>query len=200
MGQRLAAIGMAGAIAVGGLTVAAVNPLSVAGATAGTVTTAAKPTPAKAKAIRAKAGAGVLKKALDKLVAEKKLTRTQADEVLAATKAEAKAEIKTRVEKRKTNRADLVGVVATAIGSTPDQVKAGIKGGTSIAAQAKGKGVDRQVVDDAVTKALTARIDAAVKAGKLKPARADRMKGNLDKAVDRILDADGSRIRNRTGN
>ena len=68
-------------------------------------------------------------------------------------------------------------VVAEALGSTPDEVKAGLKDGTSIAAQAEAKGVDRQVVDDALTAHLNGRIDAAVKDGKLTEERAAKAEG-----------------------
>ena len=190
MGKRLAAIGMAAAIAGGGLTVAAINPLTVAGADASAVSTKAPTAPPATAKVHRK---GPLQRALDKLVANHTLTRAQADKVLAGAKAEVKAGKATR----KSNRQELLGVVAKALDATPEQVVAGLKDGTSIAAQAEAKGIDRQVVDDAVTKALTARIDAAVKAGKLTPAQATKLKARLDKAVDRILDADGHRLGRR---
>ena len=64
-------------------------------------------------------------------------------------------------------------------------------------------------VDDALTEHLNANIDAAVKAGKLTEERAAKAKEHVDRAVDRILDADGSgagrqtlrdRIKERRGN
>lgn len=201
MGKRLAAVGMAAAIGVGGLTVAAINPLTVAGAQGAptTSTTSAKGAPAHD---------GPLKRALDKLVADGTLTQAQADKVAETTKAEAKAGRAQHKEKAKARRAEVLAVVAKALGSTPDQVKAGLKDGTSIAEQAKAAGVDRQTVDDALTKALTARIAAAVKDGKITSEQAAKATSHLDKVVDRILDADGShrgggfrdRIRTRRGN
>ena len=148
MGKKLAAVGMAAAIGVGGLAVAAVNPLGAAGA---------QEAPA------------------------------------ACTKAEVK-------EHRKARRAATLAVIAEALGSTPAEVKAGLKDGTSVAAQAEAKGVDRQVVDDALTAHLNANIDAAVESGRLSEERAAKAKDHVDTAVDRILDADGSRIRDRRGN
>ena len=197
MGKRLAAVGMAAAIGVGGLTVAAVNPLQVAGAQDAPTTQTTGSTAPKHD--------GPLQRALKKLVADGTLTQAQADKVVEATKAEAKA----ASEARKDKRGETVAVVAKALGSTPDDVKAGLKAGTSIAEQAKAAGVDRQVVDDALTQHLTARIDAAVKDGKLTAEQATKAKARLDKAVDRIIDADPSqfghgrlrdRIRNRNGN
>ena len=199
MGKKLAAVGMAAAIGLGGLTVAAVNPLGVAGAqdapAASTEAPAAKD--------------GPLARALDALVADGTLTQAQADAVAAKAKAEAEAGRAEHKENRKARRAATLDVVAEALGSTPDEVKAGLKDGQSIAAQAEAKGVDRQVVDDALTKHLNASIDAAVKDGTLTEERAAKAKEHVDQAVDRILDADGSgagrkglrdRIKERRGN
>ena len=188
MGKRLAAVGMAAAIGVGGLAVAAVNPLGVAGATS-TTTTQTAPTTAGEGTRRD----GPLQRALAKLVADGTLTQAQADKVTETTKAEAKAGHQERRAQLKDRRKELVAVVAKAIGSTPEQVTAGLKDGTSIAKQAEAKGVDRKVVADAVTTALTGRIDAAVKDGTLTAERAATIKQRLPKQVDRILDADGHR-------
>lgn len=199
MGKKLAAVGMAAAIGLGGLAVAAVNPLAVAGAQETPATTTEAPA----------AKAGPLARALDALVADGTLTQAQADAVAAKTTSEAKAGQAERKEHRTARRAATLDVVAKAIGSTPEEVKAGLKGGTSIAAQAEAKGVDRQVVDDALTKHLEATIDAAVRDGKLTEERAAKAKEHVDQAVDRILDADGSgagrpglrdRIKGRFGN
>jgi polyhydroxyalkanoate synthesis regulator phasin len=193
MGKRLAAAGMAAAIGIGGLTVAAVNPLAGAGAQG-------DPAPAAAPAADPKADrTGPLQRALDALVADGTLTEAQAAKVKAKVTAEAKEGRAERKAKRTERRADTLAVVAEALGSTPDEVKAGLKDGTSIAAQAEAKGVDRKVVDDALTKAITERIDAAVADGKLTEEQATKAKGRIDEAVDRILDADGHRLRDRAG-
>ena len=81
------------------------------------------------------------------------------------TKAEVKAAREKHRAAAKDRRTETLGVIAKALGSTPDDVKARLKDGTSIAEQAKAKGVDRQVVDDALTKHLTAKIDAWREAG-----------------------------------
>ena len=46
-------------------------------------------------------------------------------------------------------------------------------------------------MDEALTGALSERIDAAVEAGKLTEAQATKARKKLDGMVDRILDADG---------
>lgn len=193
MGKRLAAVGAAAAIGLGGFAVAAVNPLGVAGAQEGPAATA----PAHRN--------GPLDRALEGLVADGTLTDAQAAKVKEAVTAAAKDGHQARQDRR----TETLQVAADAIGSTPDEVKAGLKDGTSIAAQAEAKGVDRQVVDDALTTALTVRIDQAVEAGTITEERAAEAKGRLDELVDRILDADGShrghgslrdRIQERRGN
>lgn len=203
MASRIAAAGLAAAIGLGGLGVAAINPLGVAGAQDGSTTTEAPADPGSTATHD-----GPLQRALDKLVADGTLTQAQADKVKATTKSEAEAARTQRQERRKDNRQELLQTVADAIGSTPADVTAGLKDGTSIAAQAEAKGVDRQVVDDAVTKLLDGRIDAAVADGKLTEERAAKAKEHVGDAVDRILDADGSkvpaglrgRLRHRLGN
>ena len=204
MGNKLAAVGLAAAISVGGLTVAAVNPLGIASAQdTPAVTTTTSP------GGQAATRDGPLQRALAGLVADGTLTQAQADAVADATEAEAEAGRAERKEQRQARRTATLAVVAEALGTTPEEVKAGLKEGTSIAEQAKAKGVDRQVVDDALTEHLNANIDAAVKAGKLTEERAAKAKEHVDRAVDRILDADGSgagrqtlrdRIKERRGN
>jgi polyhydroxyalkanoate synthesis regulator phasin len=180
MGKKFAAAGLAAAVALGSLGVAALNPLGVAGAQ----------DPA-AEAPAAGERQGPLKRALDQLVADGTVTQEQADAVVAATKAEAEAGRAERKERRQGNRQELLATVAEAMGSTPEEVKAGLKDGTSLAAQADAAGVDRQVVDDALTALLTGRIDDAVAEGRLSEERAAKAREHVDQAVDRIIDADG---------
>ena len=185
MGKRLTAISAAAAIGIGGLTVAAINPIGMAGAQDTTSTTA--PPAGGARTPRS----GPLERALKDLVADGTLTEAQAAKVKEAVTSEAKA----GHQKRKDRRADVLQVAAEAIGSTPDEVKAGLKDGTSIADQAEANGVDRQVVDEALTKAITARIEAAVKAGTVTADQGAKATARVDKVVDRILDADGTKGR-----
>ena len=201
MGKKLAAVGMAAAIGVGGLTVAAVNPAGAQNAPATTTQASGQ------NATRE----GPLQRALAALVADGTLTQEQADAVASTTKAEAESGRAEHKEKAKARRTATLAVVAEALGSTPEKVKAALADGTSIAAQAEAKGIDRQAVDDALTKQLNANIDAAVADGKINEERAAKAKEHVDQAVDRILDADGSgggggrgtlrdRIKDRRGN
>lgn len=194
MGKRLAAAGMAAAIGVGGLTVAAFNPFGTAGAQDGSTTTT-QPADQAPKGPRGPGlrhrGDGPLKKALDKLVADKTLTRAQADAVLAEVKAQATA----GMEQRKGERQESFQALADAIGVTTDELKAGLKDGKSLAAQAEAKGVDRKVLEDLLTTRMTARIDQAVTDGHLTEEQAAKAKEHIAQAVDRMLDADGSHLR-----
>lgn len=180
MGKRMAAVGLAAAIGIGGLTVAAVDPLGIAGAQDQTEAPAA-----------AGDRVGPLQRALDGLVADGTLTQEQADAVLAATKGEAEQGRADRRDRREARRAEVLAVAAEAIGSTPDEVKAGLQDGTSIAAQAEAAGVERQAVDDALTAAISERIDQAVADGTITEERAATAREHVDQVVDRILDADG---------
>jgi len=186
MGKRFAAVGMAAAIGVGGLAVAAVNPLGVAGAQEPPTTSTPGPGGGTG------AHDGPLERALDGLVADKTLTQEQADKVIEATKAEAKKGWEEHKEKAEARRAATMKVVADALGTTPDKVKAALKDGKSIAAQAEAAGVDRATVDKALTDHLNAGIDKAVADGKLTEERAEKAKEHVDDAVDRIIDADGN--------
>jgi hypothetical protein len=53
------------------------------------------------------------------------------------------------------------------------------------------------VVEDALTGALTTRIDDAVSSGKITEAQGAKAKEKVGQVVDRILDADGSRLGQR---
>ena len=180
MRKTVAAAALAAALGLGGLGAAVLDPLQAVGAQE------APAGNAEARPDRA----GPLERALASLVEDGTLTQEQAGAVRDRTKAEAEA----GKEKRQARRAEVLEAAATAIGSTPDEVKAALADGTSIAAQAEAAGVERQVVDDAVTEVLAARIDAAVADGRLTEERAAKAREHLDRAVDRILDADGSRL------
>lgn len=198
MGKRFAAIGMAAAIAGGGLAVAAVNPLQAVGASTGSAATSTTEVPSAGQPGTGRGigqGNGPLATALKALVADGTLTQDQADKVVAKVKAEAEAARAERKDRRTDRRQELLDAAATAIGSTPEQMKAGLKDGKSLAAQAEAKGVSRQTLVDALTKAIDGQIDQAVADGKLPADRAAKLKARTPKVVERIVDADGHRLR-----
>src|SRR5690606_33955504 len=139
---------------------------------------------------------GILKKALDGLVADGTITQEQADKVLEATKAEGK---RVRTE-RKAQRAETLKIVADALGSTPDEVGAAMKDGTTIAEQAEAAGVDRAVIEKALAAHLDDRIDAAVSDGTMTAERAAKAKEHSADAAARIVDGFSRHRRGRPGN
>ena len=183
MGKRLATVGIVAAIGIGGLGVAAINPLSTAGAQQD-ATAATEPTAGER--------VGPLRRALDALVADGTITQAQADAVLERAKAEAQAGRAERKERFAEKRAEVIGAAAEALGTTPEAVTDALADGTSIAEQAEAAGVDRAVVADAIRGVLSARIDAAIADGRMTEERAAKVREHLDGAVDRILDADGT--------
>ena len=124
----------AATLATGGLAVAALNPLSSAGAQE-------QATPDGQQDQRPH-GRRVLGNVLDELVADGTLTQAQAD----AVKTGVKDELKDRRERRK----ELVGVVADTIGIPVEELVAALKDGQSIAQVAEANDVERQAVVDAL--------------------------------------------------
>lgn len=175
MRSRLAALGATAALGLGGLAVVATSPLGIAGAQGAPATTES-------------GGQGALGTALDALVADGTLTQEQADAVVDAVRDERRGDRETR----RARRSETLAAAAEAIGSSPRDVRSALRDGTSLAAQAEAAGVDRQVVDDAVTASITAHLDDAVASGAITEERAAKVTAKLDRVVDRILDADGS--------
>jgi hypothetical protein len=88
-------------------------------------------------------------------------------------------------------RVDRLGVAATAIGITPDDLRTALQGGKTIAQVAADHKVDEQKVVDALVAAETTALDQAVKDGKLTQAQADQRKTGLAAHVkDEIEHAD----------
>ena len=76
-----------------------------------------------------------------------------------------------------------LGVVATTIGIAPADLRTALEGGQSIAAVAKAHGVDPQKVIDALVQDQTAKLDQAVKDGKMTQAQEDKLKAVLPQRV-----------------
>jgi hypothetical protein len=127
----------AATLATGGLAVAALNPLSTAGAEE-------QPAPdqEQQQAGRHRGGRHVLKDVLDGLVADGTLTQAQADAVTGGVKDE--------VKDRRAHRRELVGVVADTIGVSTEDLVAALKDGKSIAQVAEAHDVTAQAVVDAL--------------------------------------------------
>lgn len=203
--RALTGVAVAAAVGVGGLTVAALNPLADLGAEGDPTTTAPAATstvpevPAPAPAPdpdpdpdpgRSPGGTEhgarqLLDQALDALVANGTITRAQADAVKAevATRAEA-----ARAERRgewDARRQEMLDAAASVFGLTGEQLAEELKAGKTLDQLATEHGVDAQKISDALVSGANERIDAAVADGHIDAARAAELK---EKFVERIPD------------
>ena len=80
-----------------------------------------------------------------------------------------------------------LGVVAATIGIPPADLRTALQSGQSIAAVATAHGVDPQKVIDALVKDQTAKLDQAVKDGKMTQAQADKLKAMLPQRVADVV-------------
>lgn len=80
--------------------------------------------------------------------------------------------------------------VAKALGITPDELKTDLAKGMSIADIAKSKNLDVNKVIDQLVADANAKIDAAVKAGKLSQDRADALKNAVRSAITAFVNND----------
>ena len=135
--KLIASTVVAATLATGGLAVAALNPLSTAGAEE-----QQQPAADQQQAGQRHAGRHVLKDVLDGLVADGTLTQAQADAVTGGVKDE--------VKDRRAHRRELVGVVADTIGVSTEDLVAALKDGKSIAQVAEAHDVTAQAVVDAL--------------------------------------------------
>jgi hypothetical protein len=139
-----------------------------------------------------------VKTALDKLVAAGTITQTQADAVAKAiTDARPARGAGDHAGQGKPGKGDMGGrggfgmgggmnvvdAAAKALNMTSDELIKQVTGGTTVAKIAETKGVALNTVVDAVVKELSAKLDAAVTAGKMTQADADAKKATLTKMV-----------------
>lgn len=188
--KMLAGLAMAGTVGVGGLAVAAVNPLGQVGAASGPSTTAAA-TSAPRAGMPTDGPRGdhrpdrLLKSVLDSLVKDGTINQSQADKILAAVTAKAKAEMAQHRADHEARRTEMLGTAATAIGISTADLETALRNGQTLADVARSKNVDPQKVVDALVAAANARIDKAVADGKLTAAQATTEKAE---AAQRIPD------------
>ena len=184
MNKKLAAAVAAVVIVGGGVTAS----LAVAGAQTSTSSTTApaNATPPPDHPDRPDRGAAQ-KSALDPLVADGTINQEQEDKVLGALK---QAAPKGRGPGMG-GFGGLMGqgedVVAKALGITTDELRTDLKNGQSIADIAKAKGVDPSTVVQAIVDATNAKLDDAVKAGKLTQDQADKIKANETQMVTDLV-------------
>lgn len=184
----------AASLGVGGVVVAAVNPLGVVGAQGEDTTTTTALEDRRGERKRPH----ILEEVLDGLVAEGTVTQEQADAVQGGVRQGAeewRAEHPGRRGDHRPGRGrgvpglrGAVEAAAEAIGVEPDALREALRDGRSIAAVAEEAGVERQAVIDAITAAARERIDQAVADGHLDAERAEALKGHLAEHAARAVD------------
>ncbi len=196
MRKLIASVALVTAVAVGGLAVAAVNPLGVVSAkTSAGSTKATDPGSGKAKTrsgSRRAIASRLLDQALAGVVDKGTITKAQAVAVkhaIEVTAKEYRAEHKGArgPALRKALRRGVVRTSAKAIGVTPKDLRTGLKSGKSIAQIAQAKGVDPQTVVTAIVTAGTSKVDAAVAAGKIDAARGAKIKQRLPELATKVV-------------
>jgi hypothetical protein len=90
-------------------------------------------------------------------------------------------------ERRAQIRARIIVTAATAMGITPEELRASLKVGESIADVAAEQGVPIEDVEAAILDAAKAKLDRAVANGRINQARADELLANLDARLDDVL-------------
>jgi ribosomal protein S20 len=88
---------------------------------------------------------------------------------------------------RRAARRAAVKAAADAIGVTPQDLRAALRNGQSIAQFAQSKGVSTDTVVNAIVKAIDSKIDAAVSKGKLTSAQADKLKSRVQTLAEKLV-------------
>ncbi len=135
-------------------------------------------------------GGGALQEVLDGLVADGTLTQEQADAVTDGVR----AEVEERHEENGGGRGHgvmrgLWEEAAAVIGVEPEALREGLQDGSSLAEIAAEAGVERQELVDALVAKGEELIDAAVAEGDLDEERAAEVKAELPEHVERLVDA-----------
>jgi hypothetical protein len=84
-------------------------------------------------------------------------------------------------------RRGAVKVITDTLGVTRQQLREALKGGQTISQYATSLGKDPQSVVDALTKAADAKLDQLAADGKIKPERAETIKGKLPARIDTLM-------------
>jgi hypothetical protein len=168
------------------------SPNLVGAQTASSSTTTATAAPAPTDPAKPAARVNPVDDALAKLVKDGTITQTQADAVKKAIQDARPADGSggrghgPRGGMGGFGFADGKGVVdaaAKALGITSDDLMQQVMSGTTVAKIAESKNVPLNTVVDAAVKEITTKIDAAVTAGNMTQAEADKIKTNLTQTV-----------------
>ena len=188
--KMVAGLALAGTAGVGGLAVAALNPLGAAGAASNPSTTvvAGQPSGPHADQRGPQDGHGpqqVLKDVLDSLVKDGTLTQAQADKITSSVEAKVKEQHAQHDANREAKRQEFLTVAAKAIGISTTDLETQLQSGKTLADVAKANNVDPNTVIMALVGDLNTKIDADVASGKL---TAEQGTARKAEATQRITD------------
>jgi hypothetical protein len=176
MNKKLVSISLGAGLIVGSAAGLIAVP-AVSGAQSTSSTTATTPANRPDPSVR-------LNETLKPLVDAGTITQAQADAVVAALK----AGMPERGEHGRGGKGGAgVEVAAQALGMTADELHTALKGGQTLAQIAESKGVDVQVVVDALVASATNQINEKVASGELTQAEADEKLANVtDRVTERV--------------
>ena len=199
LATKVAAAGAAAVLAAAGLGLAAYeHPSAGSVAQAAAVATTTTSTgSAHAKAAHASA----LKTVLDQLVGQGKISQTQEGEITSALQQYRQAH-PARPGAGAFGRSFLSAeqqAVATALKLTPQQLRQQLQSGKSIDDIAAAQHVDSATVQQAVLNQAKARLDAAVKSGKLTQQREDKALAALKARLPQLFAAKGGQFAGHPG-
>lgn len=184
--RMVAGLALAGTAGVGGLAVAALNPLGAAGAASNPSTTVVVDQQADQRGPRDGHGPQqVLKDVLDSLVKDGTLTQAQADKVTSSVETKVKEQHAERDANQQAKRQEFLTIAAKAIGVSTTDLEAQLKSGTTLADVAKANNVDPNTVIVALVGDLNTKIDADVASGKL---TAEQGTARKAQATERVTD------------
>lgn len=188
--KMVAGLALAGTAGVGGLAVAALNPLGAAGAASNPSTTvvAGQQSGPQADQRGPQDGHGpqqVLKDVLDSLVKDGTITQAQADKITSSVEAKEKEEHAQRDANQQARRQEFLTVAAKAIGISTTDLESQLQSGKTLADVAKANNVDPNTVIVALVGDLNTKIDADVASGKL---TAEQGAARKAEATQRVTD------------
>ena len=172
MNKKLVSISLGAGLIVGSAAGLIAVP-AVSGAQSTSSTTATAPANRPDPSVR-------LNETLKPLVDAGTITQAQADAVIAALK----ADMPERGERGRGGKGGPgMDVAAQALGMTADELQTALKGGQTLAQVAESKGVNVQVVVDALVASATNHINEEVASGELTQAEADEKLANVTERV-----------------
>jgi hypothetical protein len=179
MKKLIASIATSAVLVTGGATALAIAPATVA---------AAQEEPGPGGPGRpVPAGALILDKALDKLVAQGTITAEQADAVRAAVREEAAAAGLGRWQQHRELIQRAFSVAADTIGVDVETLQQAVRDGQTVGEVAAAHGVSQQAVIDALVAAGNDALDQAVADGRLDEAAAAELRERLPSGAERFV-------------